>query len=125
MRKSTKVSLVAAAAAVGFVIVGSTTASTASNTVPDSVAGFGEGTVTGATVTAIHYVNDAADPSTLDSVVFDSSTDITGTTVAIMGTPYSCSYTPYAAGSTTITCLTADQPSIASLGATDLTVVNS
>jgi hypothetical protein len=134
MRKSTKLSLVAAAAAVGFVIVGSTTASTASNTVPDSVAGFGEGTVSGATVTAIHYVNDAADPSTLDSVVFDSSTDITGTTVtmtlkdgslAIMGTPYSCSYTAFAAGSTTITCLTADLPSIASLGATDLTVVNS
>jgi hypothetical protein len=134
MRKSTKLSLVAAAAAVGFIALGSTSASTASNTVPNTVAGFGEGTVTGATVTAIHYVSHAADPSKLDSVVFDSSTDITGTTVtmtlkdgslAIMGSPYSCSYTAFAAGSTTITCLTADLPLIGTLGATDLTVVNS
>ncbi|MCW2523770.1 MAG: hypothetical protein JWO63_2105 [Frankiales bacterium] len=134
MRKSTKLAFAAAAVAVGFIAIGSTSASTASNTVPNSVAGFGEGTVTGATVTAIHYVTDTADPSKLDSVVFDSSTDITGTTVtmtlkdgslAIIGSPYACSYTPYAAGATTITCLTADLPATANLGATDLTVVNS
>jgi hypothetical protein len=129
MRKSTK--LITVAAALGFVAIGAGSAFTASNTVPASVAGFGEGLVTGATVTAVHYVQNAADPMKLDSVSFDSSTDLTATTVTmtlkdgslvIMGSPYACTYTAYAAGATTITCLTADNPLISDLGATDLTV---
>jgi hypothetical protein len=131
MRKTTKITLVAAAIAVGFIAIGSTSASTASNTVPNSVAGFGEGTVTGATVTAVHYLTDTAETSQIDSVVFDSTTDLTGTTVtmtlknsvpATMGTPYGCTYSAFAAGATTITCLTVDHPLISDLAATDLTV---
>jgi hypothetical protein len=132
MRKSTKITLVAAAIAVGFIAIGSTSASTASNTVPNTVAGFGEGTVTGAVVTAIHYVPNSLDPSKLDTVTFDSSTDIDGTTVTmvlkdaaltpIAGGPYTCSYTPFAT-TTTITCDTsATTVLISDLGATDLTV---
>ena len=130
MRKSTK--LITIAAALGFVAMGAGSAFTASNTVLNSVAGFGEGTVTGAVVTAVHYTQDSADPSELDTVSFDSSTDLTGTTVyltlkdttlAIMGSRYACTYTAFAASATTITCdVTSDHPLIAGLGATDLTV---
>jgi len=131
MRKSIK--LITVAAATGLLALGAGSAFTASNTVPASVAGFGEGLVTGATVTTIHYTPNAADPSKLDSVVFDTTTDVTNTTItmvlkdntlAVMGSPYSCSAGTPAAGSTPITCATADHPSIASLGATDLTVAN-
>ena len=129
MRKSTK--LLTVAAALGFVAIGAGSAFTASNTVPASVMGFGEGAVTGATVTAVHWTQNAIDPSKIDKVVFDSTTDLTGTTVvmtlknstpATIGSPYSCTYTAYSAGATTITCLTADNPSIAAIAATDLTV---
>jgi len=130
MRKSTK--LLTVATALGFVVIGAGSAFTASNTVPNSVAGFGEGTVSGAVVTAVHYVQNATDPSELDTVIFASSTDLTGTTVtltlkdstpATMGSPYACTYTAFAAGATTITCdVTSAHPLIANLAATDLTV---
>jgi hypothetical protein len=75
-----------------------TSAFTASNTVPASVAGFGEGAVTGATVTDIHYVQNTADGTILDAVEFTSTTNLTGRTVtmtlkdggSVVGTPYSC-----------------------------------
>ena len=77
-----------------------TSAFTASNTVPDSVAGTGQGAVTGAVVTDIHYVQNAADSNVVDAVESTSTTDITGkiTTMTlkttggtvVVGTPYSC-----------------------------------
>jgi hypothetical protein len=42
----------------------------ASNTVPDSYAGDGEGAVSGYTVSSITYGLDATDPSTITSVTF-------------------------------------------------------
>jgi hypothetical protein len=79
-----------------------TSAFTASNTVPNSVAGYGQGTVTGATVTNISYVANGSDGTIVDAVRFTSTTNITsntsvmtlkttGGTVAI-GT-YACSVT--------------------------------
>jgi hypothetical protein len=129
MRKSTK--LIGAAVAVGFIAVAGGSAFTASNTVPNTVAGYGESTVSGATVTSIHYNTNPADTDKIDSVTFVSSTDLTNTNVSmslkgaggLLGTsPYSCTYTAFAAGASTITCLTADEPSLTALTATDLTV---
>ena len=73
---------------------------TASNTVPASVAGTGQGAVTGAVVTNIHYVQNAADATKIDAVEFTSSTNLTGRTTTmtlkttggtvVVGTPYAC-----------------------------------
>ncbi len=81
--------------------VAATSAFTASNTVPDSVAGFGQGAVTGATITDIHYVANTANSQVLDSVELTSTTNLTGKTVTVtlkttggtvvVGTSYSCS----------------------------------
>jgi hypothetical protein len=81
-----------------------TSAFTASNTVPPSVAGFGQAEVSGATVTNIHYVVNADDGTILDAVEFTTTDDITnntstmtlktGSTAGVGGTvvgdPYPC-----------------------------------
>jgi hypothetical protein len=101
-----------------------TSAFTNSNTVPPSVAGYGQGAVTGAVVTNTHYVANTADPTILDSVVFTTSTHLTGTytatltfrtgvdpadgtggTVIAPTTGYACvETTAWAAGSMQLTC---------------------
>ena len=59
-----------------------TSAFTASNSIDSSaktqIAGYGEATVTGAHVTAIHYNRDTTNKSLLASVVFDTDTDLSG-----------------------------------------------
>ena len=105
---------------------------TAANVVPASVAGYGEGSVSGATVTDIDYTPSATDNTDLASVVFHSSTDVTGRTATMtlksgatpVGTsPYSCTLGAYAAGTMTITCATADTPAFSSFNTVGLTVV--
>jgi hypothetical protein len=59
--------ILAAAAALAFAAY----AFTASNTVPDSKAGDGDGAITGYTVTNIAYQLEAANPANIDSVSFD------------------------------------------------------
>lgn len=113
----------AAVAAAGI----ATSAFTASNTVPDSVAGYGQGDVTGATVSDISYVANADDGTILDAVVFTVTTDITNATATmtlktgatadtadgtVVGDPYSCTVTtPWDAAATppnlVLTCATA------------------
>jgi hypothetical protein len=104
---------------------------TAANTVPNSVAGYGQGTVTGATVTNIAYTP-AADATNLASVVFTSSTNVTGRTATMMlkqgtspvGTsPYSCTLGTWSGSAIDITCLTPDNPPIANFNTVGLTVV--
>ena len=95
MRKSRLLLAGVAVAAAGV----ATSAFTASNTVPASVAGTGTGAVTGAVVTDIHYVTNAADANTVDAVELTSTTDLTGksTTLTlkdagvVVGVPYTCS----------------------------------
>ncbi|WP_375492148.1 hypothetical protein [uncultured Jatrophihabitans sp.] len=133
MRKSTKIVLVVGAA--GCVLLGATSAFTASNTLPATdTAGYGSSSVTGVAVSAIHYTQDSSDASKLDKVVFDTSTDIT--TVAKTSTltlelaggtkpQFTCanaSGTP-----NTITCVTSASGgvNIADINKTDLTVVDS
>jgi hypothetical protein len=96
MRKSR---LLLAGVAVAAAAVG-TSAFTAANTVDDSVAGYGEGTVSGATITDFHYVANVADGTIVDAVEFTSTTNLTGKTVTltlkstggtvVVGDPYAC-----------------------------------
>ena len=97
-----------------------TSAFTASNTVPASVAGYGQNVVTGADVTDIHYVADPTDQDILTAVEFTTTTDVTNsdstltlrTGVAADGTggtvveayPGCTVKTAWAAGSMVITC---------------------
>ncbi len=127
MLKSTK--LIAAAAITGVVTLGGGAAFTASNVVPPSVAGYGESSVTGATVTDIHYTLDPTDFSRLASVVFTAVPPIGDSAVAELtlknvGTwveSDSCEVST-SAGISTITCATRGAPLIDSFDKTGLTV---
>ena len=106
----------AAVAAAGI----ATTAFTAGNDVPDSVAGYGQGDVTGATVSNINYVANANDGTVLDAVRFTVITDVTTATSTMTlkggatadttdGTPvddpYACTVsTPWDGTSLVLTC---------------------
>ena len=126
MRKVTK--LVAAAGLAGLIAVGGE-AFTASNTVPNSIAGYGQSTVSGATITNIAYTSLGTDASKLASVVFTSSTDVTGKIATmtlrlgstVVGSPYSCTLGSYSS-TMTITCDTADNPAYTGFDTTGLTV---
>jgi hypothetical protein len=127
MRKSTK--LVTAAGFAGLVAIGGA-GFTASNTVPNSMGGYGQGTVSGATITNIAYTSLGSDASKLASVVFTSSTDVTGKTAtmtlrsgsSVVGIPYSCTLGSYTV-TMSITCATADNPDYTAFDTTGLTVV--
>jgi hypothetical protein len=90
-----------------------TSAFTASNTMPsDSVLGYGQVAVTGATVTSVVYHRNASDDSVLTDIEFTVSTPITsehGTlTLKMAGTPVATA-TCVLAGTTptqTFTCAT-------------------
>jgi hypothetical protein len=107
---------------------------TAANVVPDTVAGYGEGQVTGATVTDIDYTPYATDNTDLDTVVFQSSTDVTGKTATLTlkngttpvgSSPYTCTLGAYAAGTMDITCSTAaDHPDFDSFDHVGLTIID-
>jgi hypothetical protein len=125
--------------------VASGTAMTAANVVPNSVAGFGEGMVSGATVTDIGYTALVTDNTKLASITFTTSTDITSQTdegkttltlksgasagtpptggTPLRATPYVCAVgAPYAAGSMTVVCNTADNPRFDAFTSVGLTV---
>jgi len=53
------------------IIAGTAYAFADANTVPDTKAGDGLGTVSGYTITSVVYTLNGTDPSTLDSVAFD------------------------------------------------------
>ncbi len=76
MRKSRVLLAGVAVAAAGA----ATSAFTAGNTfepgVDQAIAGYGEATVTGANITAIHYNRDTTNQSLLASVVWETDTDL-------------------------------------------------
>lgn len=73
-----------AAAAVFSIVAVSALGFAATNTVPSSNAGDGSGTVSGYTISNIHYNLNATNPATADSVVFDISPAVpSGGTVEI------------------------------------------
>lgn len=56
---------------------------TAANTVPDSRAGDGAGTVSGYTVSNVDYTLDATDPANIDQVAFDLDADPSGSDIQV------------------------------------------
>lgn len=128
MRKSYLV--LAAAGVSAAAVTGS--ALTAGNSLPATVAGYGEATITGATVTDIDYVPYSLDNTDVETVIFQSSTDVTGKTASLtlkLGTTvvgtYTCTLGAFATGSMDITCSTvSNHPDFASFNTVGLTVVD-
>jgi hypothetical protein len=100
----------AAVAAAGI----ATSAFTASNTVNDSVAGYDEAVVSGATVTDIDYNINATDSSVLDSIDFVATENVSGMQAILqlkltdgtnVGSPITCTVGTYTTA-TPIACPT-------------------
>lgn len=93
---------------------------TASNTVPNSKAGDGQGTVSGYVASSIRYGLNATDPSKADSVTFTlDSAPVAGSTIKAKagGSWYTCTNV-----TTTVTCVTTTPQATVS-GITSLQVV--
>jgi hypothetical protein len=117
-------------------LVGSGGAFTASNTFTNTtnVAGYGQDTVTGATVSNISYTHAVLDSSKLASVTFTLTTNVTGMTAVMQllngtgglvgSSPYSCTLGTWSTlnSNMTATCATSDNPSISSVVTVGLTV---
>jgi hypothetical protein len=104
MQRKTK-RIIGAIAVIGAIFAGGA-AFTASNTVPNTVAGYGTSNITGATVTAMHYtLNGDGTQITAASLTFQG--DQTGNVVkAGFGTDNltTCTVGAFAAGATSATC---------------------
>lgn len=86
----------------------------AANTVPSSNAGDGSGTVSGYTVSNIHYTLDPANPANISAVDFTLSSAATSAQVTLDGTHwFSCTLS----GGTSAACNTtgANEPTVLSV----------
>jgi hypothetical protein len=128
MRRIPRLRLLAGLAAA--LAVGATGyAYTASNTVPVSTAGSGQGTVSGYTVSNVHYALNATSPANIDSLTFGVSPVIPSTSNGMaavqaeltVGGPTGYSCTTNTAGDT-VTCATVS-PQLTADTLTGLTVV--
>jgi hypothetical protein len=98
------------------VVAGGSYAFTASNTVPNTAAGQGTGTVSGYAVSSVAYTLNAAVPSNIDAVTFTltpSSATLVKAQLAAGGTWYACTNT---AGS--VSCATTSPQMTATTAAT-------
>ena len=117
------------AAVASLAIAGGAYAFTASNTVPNSTAGAGVGTVSGFTVTNVHYGLDATTPANVDTLTFNVSPSIpsTGSGKVIVqaalsaGGPNTYTCTTNVAGDT-VTCATTS-PQLTAATLSSVTVV--
>ena len=123
--------ILAGLAAAGIVAT-STSAFTASNTMPSGgVAGYGQTTSTGAIITAFSQTTVVMDASRLASVTFTSATNVTGKTAkmtlksgnTLVGSSYTCTLGTYLLGSMSITCNTPDNPLLNTFDTRGLSVV--
>lgn len=90
------VALIFATAAYGFA---------ASNTVPTSNAGDGSGTISGYTVSAVHYTLNATNPANIDSVTFTVSPAIPATgSVVVKLVASGTTFKTCTPSGTTVTC---------------------
>jgi hypothetical protein len=120
-RKSS-VGRLATVALVSGAIVAGTYAFTAANTVPDTKAGDGQGTVTGYVLSSVHYNLNATNPANIDSVTFTlDSTPVAGSTLRAQLAPAGSWYSCTNAG-TAVTCTTT-APQATVLAATNLRVI--
>jgi hypothetical protein len=93
---------------------------TASNTVPPTKAGQGEGTISGYTVSAVAYTLNATNPANIDSVAFTlnaAATTVKAKLVAASPTYTSCAVS----GGTSVTC--DFSPDVSVLSADELSVI--
>ena len=119
--------LVAVVAA--MVIAGGAYAFTAANTVPNSTVGAGAGTVSGYTVSALHYALNATTPTNIDSLTFTITPAVPSTSTGKVivqaalstGGPTNYTCTTDVAG-TTVTCPTTT-PQLTAALLTGVTVV--
>ena len=119
----------AAAFGAAAAVAGGAYAFTAANTVPASNAGAGSGTVSGYTVTNVHYALNATTPANIDSLTFNVSPVIpsTGSGKVIVqaaltsGGPNTYTCTTNTAGDT-VTCATTS-PQLTADKLTSVTVV--
>ncbi|HEY2542804.1 MAG TPA: hypothetical protein VGH92_07085 [Gaiellaceae bacterium] len=110
-------------------VAGGAYAFTAANTVPTSNAGSGSGTVSGYTVTNVHYALNATTPANIDSLTFNVSPVIPSTgsgkvivqAVLTSGGPSTFTCTTNTAGDT-VTCGTTS-PQLTADKLSSLTVV--
>jgi hypothetical protein len=118
------------AAVVALAVSGSAYAYTASNTVPNSTSGSGTGTVSGYTVTNVHYNLNATTPANIDSLTFTVSPVVpsTGTGKVLVqallssGGPTTYTCTTNTTGDT-VTCPTITPSQLTADKLTSLTVV--
>jgi len=113
MKGKTK-KIVLAVAVIGAIAAGGV-AFTDANVVPDSMAGYKDTTVSGATATAVNYTL-SSDGTNIDAVVVTFSTDITGKHVRIAfnnGTLTSDCTIAGTVGSQTATCSGLTQDTVA------------
>jgi hypothetical protein len=116
-RRTPTVLVIAAAAALAL----ATYAFTASNVVPGTKVGKGEGAISGYTVSAVAYTLSAANPANIDSVAFtldSAATSVKAKLVAASSTYTTCSVS----GGTNVTC--DFSPDVAVLSADELSVVS-
>jgi hypothetical protein len=108
-------------ALVAGILASAAYAFTATNTVPNTQAGSGSGTISGYTATAVSYTLNATTPTNIDAVAFTISPTTTATVkvqLAAAGTWYACTN---AAGSVTCNTTVGTQATVAA--ATTLSVV--
>lgn len=94
---------------------------TASNVVPGSKVGKGEGAISGYTVSSVAYTLSATNPANIDSVAFtldSAATTVKAKLVAASSTYTTCSVS----GGTSVTC--DFSPDVAVLSADELSVVS-
>jgi hypothetical protein len=100
--------MVAVVVLIGAIAAGGA-AFTASNTIPDTVAGYGTSHITGATATSLHYVI-SSDGTSISEADLVFSGDVTADTVTAGFNSDNLSncvvgaYTPGTPGSTAVTC---------------------
>jgi hypothetical protein len=108
---SSKVLVLGGVAILAVAMAGMVMASTASNTVPDSKAGEGQGTITGYDISTVHYQLNASDPSKIDAVHFDlDSAPIIGSTIRVKLGSSSNSWYTCSTVATAVTCATNSPP---------------
>lgn len=90
-----RIMAVAVTGLVGAAVVTAVFASTASNTVPNSKGGEGQGSISGYDVSSVHYELNSSDPTKIDAVTFSlDSAPVTGSSVKVkVGTAGSTWYT--------------------------------
>jgi hypothetical protein len=106
--------------AVAVVLGAGTYAFTAANTVPNTNAGSGSGTISGYTISNVQYQLEAANPANIDSVTFTLNANATVAKAKVVAA--SATYTDCTiAGGVNVTCDFSPNPTV--LSADELSVI--